>query len=398
MPPLAIAAVVVLLEGLSLSALFPIIHAYTAELYRGETGGPAVWTGLLFAAVAAPKIIFNPWWGRLADRLGRRPILIFITVGSALGSAAWALVPSLAWLALARVGAGLFGAQAAICSAIATDVSTPARRAASMSALGLAFGLAFTIGPALGGFFGEQFGFHAVGWLCAGFQTLSLGLILLLLTETHPRRDEGAVQHAGRSMRQMVKSREVRAPLIVTMTMTISLSGLIASFGSLTGDLYGFSPRDTGYAFALLGLLGALTQGGVRSLVGALGERTTACAGLGLMGTGLGLIAAQPSLPWFWAAIALLAVGSAAATTCLSALLSHNVNDAEQGTAQGLNQSFTGLGRAIGFSSGGLLVAAFGLSGPYVSGAALCVFAAATVLRVPLATSIPSAATQPVTP
>ena len=123
MHPLLLAALIVLFEGLSLSALFPILYAHIGDL----GGGPAT-TGLFFALVAGPKVLINPLWGWAADHVGRRPVLIVITLGTLASSVGWALAPDLTWLAVARVATGIFGAQAVLAFAIAADVS-PNRRA-----------------------------------------------------------------------------------------------------------------------------------------------------------------------------------------------------------------------------------------------------------------------------
>lgn len=378
MPPLVIAALVVLFEGLSLSALFPVIHAYAEQL-----GGNAIWIGVLFALVPAPKIIFNPLWGWLSDRFGRKPVLITITIGSTLGSVGWAVVPSLMWLALVRAFAGVFGAQAAVASAIAADVSTVMRRAASMAALGMAFGVAFTVGPALGGWFGDAFGYAHVGWLCASFQFTSLMFITFALRETHPPKAEAHARRPSRTMWRMALAREVFGPLMVTVLMTIALSELIATFGKLTQLRYGFSAHQTGYGLSLLGLLGALTQGGIRSAVKRIGERGLAAVSIVIMSLGLAMIGAGLSEGWFWVALGLVAVGSAAATTCISAILSQNVDEREQGAIQGLNQSVTGFGRALGFAVGGVLFAKLGASSPYLSAAGLALLAVLFVVLTP---------------
>lgn len=370
MPPLMVAALVVLLEGLSVSALFPVTHAYV-----GEFGGGPVWTGLLFALVPAPKILFNPLWGRLSDRRGRRPVLALATVGSALGSVGWAIAPSLGWLAAARLLAGVFGAQAALAGAVAADVSPPERRAGSMAVLGMAFGLAFSVGPAIGGLFGEAFGLAAVGWLCASFQLVSLLLIATTLRETHAGAARATGGAAARSLRAIGRTPVVQAALGATALMTIALSELIATFGEMTEARYAFSPRQTGYALAAFGLIGALAQGLVRPAVRAAGERPVALTGIALMTVGLALLALPGEPARLWAAVALIAMGSAAASTCVTAILSRAVAADEQGRVLGLQQSVIGAARALGFAVGGWLLA-LGTSLPYASGAVLVALAA----------------------
>jgi len=373
MPPLLVASLVVLLEGLSLSALFPVLHKYTAQLGHFPTSSDAAaWIGVMFALVAGPKVVMNPTWGWCSDRVGRRPILLLITLGTLLGSVGWALAPSLRWLALTRVWVGLFGAQATLASAVAADVSTPQRRAASMAALGAAFGVAFTLGPLGGGLVGARWGYAAVGWLCASFQTVSLLLVLVALRETRRPAPGGVdLRSALRGPLQLVRARGVAPLLAVTFLMTVATAELIASFGVFSEQVYHYSARQTAYAFAFFGFVSALMQGGVRPMVARVGERRLGSAALVLMGVALASIALRPRPALLWMALAAAAAGGSIATSCLTALLSHAVGATEQGSVLGLQQSTIGLARAVGFMLGGALYAALSAAGPYGLGALL---------------------------
>ena len=398
MPPLILAALVVFLEGLSLSALFPVIHVYCSTL-----GGAAVWTGVLFALVAAPKIVFNPFWGRCSDRSGRRAVLIGITFGTMCASIGWALAPGLLWLAVARVIGGVFGAQATLASAIAADVTRPERRAGGMALLGVGFGLAFSIGPLLGGVVGNltppegagpDWGPRMVGWMCAGFQFISLLLSTFVLRETAARRHERQAP-ALRQILQLLRLAHVTPILFVTLMMTFGLAGLIATFGLYTEERYGWATRDVGMAYATFGLLGALVQGGVRRLTAMAGERALTFGGLVLLLLGLAALAFRLTPMEFWLSVGFVAVGSALATTCLTAMLSHCAPAEEQGALLGLNQSMIGFGRAVGYVVGGGLFAAWGPPAPYACAAVIVAVGCAALGSVPARLAQPTGADGP---
>ncbi|RMF78767.1 MAG: MFS transporter, partial [Planctomycetota bacterium] len=304
MPPLLLAALIVFLEGLSLSALFPVIHVYCSAL-----GGAAVWTGVLFALVAAPKIVFNPVWGRVSDRFGRRKVLMIISFGTMCASIGWAVAPGLLWLAIARTLGGVFGAQATLASAIAADVTRPERRAGGMAMLGIGFGLAFSIGPILGGIVGNltppdgagpDWGPRMVGWMCAGFQFVSLMLSSFVLRETATGRDEAQTPPL-RQLLHLIRARHVTPLLLVTLAMTIGLAQLIATFGLYTEERFGWATREVGLAYAAIGVLGAIVQGGVRRMVAMAGERGLTFVGLGLLMLGLASLAFPLTPAEFWA-------------------------------------------------------------------------------------------------
>jgi MFS family permease len=395
MPPLIVAGLVVALESLSLSALFPVTHEYAARL-----GGGPVWTGLLFALVALPKVLFNPLWGRLSDRFGRRPLLIMSSVGTLLGSVGWAVAPNLGWLAFARVVVGVFGAQQVITTAIAADVSPPHRRAAAMAVLGLGFGLAFTAGPPLGGWFASIYGAAAVGWMCAAFQSASVVLVAFGLTETLPAHpstplaeavaiaaplDAGEMESPGlppgaRSLIELLAIPRVPGLLAANTAMALALSQIMSAFGLLVESVYRGDSRHAGLLLGVFGLLSAVAQGGVRGLVGRFGERGPAIGGLLLAGAGLGGIGLCGAPSLFHFSLCAAALGMALATPCLTAMLSHCVGPAEQGGIFGLNQSSTGLGRGVGFFLGGVLFHWLGPGGPFTTGAAWMFISAGLLL------------------
>ncbi len=357
MSPIVCAALIVMFEGLNVTSVFPVVHEYAQQL-----GGSAMAVGLLFALVPAAKILSNPIWGRLSDRLGRRPTLAIITSGTMAGSIGWALAPNIWVLGVARVLTGAFAAQAAVAYAIAADTSTRARRAASMAILGAGFAIAMTVGPLVGGLLGRFYGPASVGWFCASMQACSLVVILALLRETSPHTGKTAGEHRVTSSWALMSRRPVLLLLLATLLMTIGFSELTSTLGLFTEHAYRFDTAKTGYLFALVGIVAAVIQGGgVRAIVRRLGETRTVLIGLGLLTVGFAWAGTQPALGGFIAAVTLMAAGGGLVMPTLSAMLSHVVSEDDQGAVQGLSQSSTGLGRAIGFYLGGAL---FGLRGP----------------------------------
>jgi len=336
----------------------------------------------MFALLAGPNVVTNPLFGRVADRIGRRPVLIVNGLGTLAGSVVWALAPSVGWLAASRGITGVFGAQAALANAIAADVSPPQKRAAAMGQLGAAFGIAFTLGPVVGGLVAERFSYAAVGWVCAGLQCLSLLIVAFGLRETGRTGvpEEGASGNGAE--RALLGRMDVLHLLIVTLIMTLGLSSFNSTYQLVTEHSYGFTARQTGYALGCFGFCAVIVQGGVvRVFVRRCGERVASATGMASMAAGFALIAVRPPLPGLWTATVLLAGGSALAVPCLGALLSRCAGSREQGAINGLNQAFVGLGRAGGAALGGLFYDWRGVTPTYaaaavVVGLALLLFAA----------------------
>lgn len=378
MSPLLCATLVVLFEGLCVASLFPVTHAYCAEF-----GGSVLATGIMFALVSFPKVLFNPFWGHVADRIGRRPVLVIITLGTLAGSVGWAVSRDLWWLAASRLVVGVFGAQAVLAYAIASDTAAPERRAASMGILGAGFGAALTLGPVLGGIVGARISNAAVGWMGGGFQALSLVVILALLRETRPACGARAAAPSApdrfgwTSTRALLAAPGVALLLAVTFIMTIGFSILTTSLGEFTREAFQFTTEGTGYAFAIVGVVTALTQGGAtRPVVSALGEAGASRVGLALLASGFAILSFRPALGWFLAGLVVLSIGGGLVVPALTAMLSRCVGPERQGGVHGVNQAVTGLGRAVGFGLGGVLFRAFGAATPFATAAGLSVVAA----------------------
>lgn len=398
MPALTAAVLIVLLEALSFGAFLPVLSYYCQEV-----GGNPAWVGGLFALVSAPRVFSNPLFGRLSDRLGRRPVLVVNTLGTLSGSVLWALTPTLAqlgpalfWLAVSRAVTGIFGAQAAITQAIAADSSTPQKRAAAVGMLGAAFGIALTLGPAIGGTIGHHISNAAVGWVCAGMQACSLIVILFFLPETrgpaHVAATAAGVENAGQpgwptaaeAEAALEESRpRVQRLLLTTLLMTLAFSHLNSAFPLLAEHVYHFTEQQTGYALGLMGVLAALVQGGlVRVLVARFAEPNTFIAGILLAAFAFVLFALTGLLPGFWVAIVTLGIGISLATPTLNGLISRNVNAAQQGRILGLNQGVTSLGRAGGAMLAGTLFTLHAAT-PFLSAASLLLVTLAVFVARP---------------
>ncbi len=368
MSPVIAAAVVVLCEGLVLWAVFPIMNYYCAEL----GGGPAA-VGLMFALLSAPRVVFNPIFGRLSERFGRRPLMVVASLGTMAGSITWAVSPNVGWLAVSRAIAGVFGAQAALSSAVVADVTTLERRAAGMGLLGAAFGLSMILGPLLGGWV-THFASHAmVGWVGAALQGVSVLTVVLLLPETRAARASSPQPGARRlPMRAVLVVPHVTPLLLVTFCSALAVAQVTTTFSMLAERQYRFTEADAGHAFAVFGLVGTLVQGGViRVLHPRFGDRKLAIAGLLGVAVSAGVVVAGPPVWALWLCMGLLGAGVALCTPTVAALLSGCVGPDRYGTLLGLHQGVMALGRGTGAPVAGVTFAALGPTAPYALAAAV---------------------------
>ena len=389
MSPLLVVALVVFLEGLSFGVILPVLQPFAERL-----GGGAAWAGILFAAATLPRVFTAPAWGRLSDRVGRRPAMTVVAVGTTGASLLWAmcvrldgvLFSGLIWLLISRTVYGLFAAQSVLGMAVASDVSSPARRSAAMGALGAAFGLAFTIGPALGGWFAQRFGQAEIGWLAGGLQALSVLLIVTRLRETRPQAAAGAYRSPlfarPRTLFHLAAIPAVTALIAVTVLSTAAYSVLFPTFPALAQTWYGWDVGNVGWALSVFGLVGALVQGGmIRPAVRRMGERTVAATGLVILGLGLLAVAYHPGVTGFWLALVLVAAGTGFCVPTITGLMSLSVPEHDQGAVHGLNQSATSIGRTLGFATSGIVFQHVGPTATY-AGAAIIAAAGLMLLSV----------------
>jgi multidrug resistance protein len=375
---LGIVFLTVFLDLLGFGIVLPLMPIY-AQLPQFHATSTEI--GWLMAVYSLMQFIFAPIWGRLSDHVGRKPILIIGLFGSAAAHLVYGLAGSLPVLFLARLVAGVSGANLATAQAVVADVTSPDKRAGGMGMIGAAFGLGFVLGPALGGLLsGPDFGNHpeyapyAASALC--FLNGVMGILLLPETRL-----------VGRQQRQWVSPLSIGpwklafSHPLVGMLLLVSML-LITGFASfevalpLYGKLkLGWSLTGVGYFFAYVGILITVVQGLlVRRVVPRLGEARTAKLGFALLILAFALLAAAPGRELLLVIAVPLTVGFGLLTPSLSSLLSRITSRDVQGTIMGLYQSVNSLGRVIGPTLGGFFFAtqSAGMHGPVAPFVAAC--------------------------
>jgi MFS family permease len=405
--PPAIVFLTVVIDLLGFGIVMPLLPLYAKGLEADN-----LTIGLFMASFSAMQFLFSPVWGRISDRIGRRPVLLIGLAGSAVFYAlfGWATAElSLLWLFVARIGAGISGANIAVAQAVIADVTPPDKRAKGMALVGAAFGIGFTFGPLLGAMFVSDLPADfadadretirallspSVGYLAAGLSAAAFLLGAVLLPETL-RPD--AAPHRPRTWLDLNALRTAAAtPTLGLLVMTFFLATF--AFGHFEGvlarvtvDVFGWSLRDNFYGFAAIGFILALAQGVlVRRLAPRLGEVVLAVTGTllmtaGLAGLGWGVYAGQ--MPVIMAVLPLLVIGFAFLTPSVQALISRRTDADKQGAILGLNQSASAMARILGPALGNIVYDVLPAhTAPFVIGS--CLMAAAFLLTLRIA-SIP---------
>lgn len=361
---LLIIFVTVFIDLLGFGIVLPLLPRY------GKFFDANGWTlGLLMSSFSAMQFVFAPIWGRVSDRIGRRPILILGLAGSTASYAMFGVaihyaddgamlgLSTLTWLFITRIGAGIAGATISTAQAYIADVTGKTERAKGMALIGAAFGIGFTFGPLIGAAFvsnetGDSLS-PAPGYAAAVLSGLALLSAIFMLPESLKANSTPAHQHwLDFSSLRDAFSRPSIGMILGTMFLTTFAFAQFETTLSVLTEQLGLNARNNFYVFAYVGIVLTLTQGLlVRRLLPKLGEFRMALAGAVLMVVGLALTAVAgtyQSLGILYAVLPINVVGFSAMSPSLLAMLSLRSESSAQGGILGLGQSMSALARILG--------------------------------------------------
>ena len=364
---------------------FGLVLPFLAKEARDTFGVPAFTATLLASVYSLMQFLFVPVWGRVSDRVGRRPVLLWSIAGTALAMAglglglAWG--GSIAWLFAARIFGGIATANLGTASAYIADITKPEDRAKGMGLIGVAFGLGFILGPGVGGALAKipVGGHHGVVpcFVAAGLSVVNLAWVALGVAESLPpeRRADAPkrslVPLNVHALRAAFSLPGVGLAIAVNFLVVLSFTNLDQTFTFFCGDLFGIDERGTGYVLAFIGVVAALAQGGlVRPLSRRVDEVILMRAGVFLQAIAFGGFVVAGALrvaPLLYASGAVLALGNGLTQPTTSAFISRRAPASSQGATLGTNQSFASLARTFGPALGGWLYGALGATAPYAA-------------------------------
>jgi len=368
--------------------IIPIIPILSRDF-----GASAFETGLLMSVYSFMQFVFAPFWGRLSDRKGRRPILLFCLLGESFSYLLFAWARSLEWLFVARLLAGFFGASISTASAYISDITPPNERSKGMALIGAAFGLGFVVGPALGGalaLWGQhissaphfQTSFCAlwVGALCLANFLFGIKFLKESLTDknksTHKKKRFELLKH-------YLSQKTIGAMLSVYFLSSLAMSGMEATLILFMGEKFGWQLKQVSFGFAYIGVITVFSQGFlVRRLIPIWGERKTLRLGLASFAIGLAGIALAPSIPWMGVTMTFLALGTSFTNPSTLGSISLLAGAEEQGVTLGVAQSLASLGRILGPALGGLVYEKIDIHSPFLISGLLALCGLITVISV----------------
>ncbi|USQ97467.1 MFS transporter [Caulobacter sp. RL271] len=370
---LAVLLLVVFINLVGFGVVIPLLPFYAKAM------NAAPWqVTTMFAAYSLGQFFGEPFWGRLSDRIGRRPVLMVTILANAIAYVALAFAPNI-WIAMAvRLVGGFGSGNISTIQGYMADVTPPEKRAGRMGLLGSAFGAGFVIGPSLGGLLAHpsagQLGFQIPLFVAAGMAALAVLGVLLFVAESRAPSAPGAKQPGRReALGQAAAHPVLSRVLLVTLVSTGAFAGMESIFGLWANARFDWGPREVGLCFAVIGVIASLGQGVLTGrLARRFGEGRVLTTGLSIIAISLLLTPFAPHASLAMVAVGCTAFGQSLVFPCVAALISRASPPDRQGQMLGLNMAAGSLARIGGPLLAGPL---FGLAsgGPYWFGAALMI-------------------------
>ncbi|HSS10419.1 MAG TPA: MFS transporter [Acidimicrobiales bacterium] len=366
--------------------IFPILPIYAKRFHVSS----ATATGLV-AAFSAATFVFSPIWGRVSDRVGRKPLLLLSLAGTAVGSLLTGVAGGIGVLYVARIIDGVSGASVSVAQASVSDVASPEQRPRLFGLLGAAFGIGFVAGPALGAL-AAVWGPRVPFYVAAGLAGVNALVAIRRLPETHHPGETVPERRHPLAFVSLAGGRGAAQLIGVAFLALLSFSAFEATFALFGQRRLGFDIGSSAAVFAVIGLVIVATQGGlVHPAVTRFGE--TGTLRIGLLADAVGLLVLAFVRSWLVLVPALLAltVGQGLVQTTMSSTLAGRADPGRRGELLGAQQSAGGLARVLGPLLGGFLFEQIGPGAPYVAGAAVMAVAL-LLLQAALVRSEPAAA------
>lgn len=367
---------IVVIDLVGFGIIIPLLPFY-AEKFHAT---PDVVT-LVLATYSLAQLLSAPLWGRLSDRIGRRPVLLVSLAGAA-ASYVWLGFAEALWtLFAARAFCGIMAGNISAAFAYVADVTDAKNRTRGMGLIGAAYGLGFIAGPAIGGLLAgadaatADFRTPALAAAGLSFAALAMGLVLLkesLSPEIRARYAEISRPSFGAVVGETLRNRQLTFWIILSFLVTFVLAGMETTFAMWTERSFGWGPRPNGYLLAFIGILSAVIQGTlIGRLTGWFGERGLIVQGVAVLAIGCFFFPLATTPAMLVIVMAAMAYGFSIITPALNGLISLEASAEQQGSILGLSRSASIAARVVGPAFAGIMFASFSKDAPYFASSIL---------------------------
>ena len=343
--------ITILIDVIGLGIIIPVIPKLIQELSGEGLSEASRYGGWLMFSYAIMQFLFSPILGGLSDKYGRRPVLLISLFGLGIDYIFMAWAPTMAWLFVGRIIAGISGASFTTATAYIADISEPEKRAQNFGLVGAAFGLGFIIGPVVGGIsaqWGARIPFIAASVLTLINFLYGYFFISESLDITNRRNFEWKRANPISSLLNLRRYPAVSSLAACLMLIYIASHAVQSNWSYYTMLKFSWNEAMVGYSLGFVGVLVSLVQGGlIRIVIPKIGQVKSIYAGLAFYGIGL-LLFAFASSSWMMYAFLIPYCLGGLAGPALQGYISNHVPANEQGELQGALTSLISVTSIIG--------------------------------------------------
>jgi len=340
-----------LIDVMGFSIIIPVLPQLIQHLIHGTIRQAAPWAAFLALAYAITQFLFSPLIGNLSDKFGRRPVLLSSLLGFSIDYLFLAFAPTIWWLFVGRIIAGITGASFTTATAYIADISTPEKRAANFGLVGVAFGIGFIIGPVIGGILGTystQYPFLASAALALLNATYGFFILPESLSLENRRPFSWLRANPIGSLVQLSKYKAVIGLAFSLFLVYFAVQSVQSVWTFYTYEKFHWSKAWVGYSLGFVGLMIAIVQGGlIRIVIPKIGQERSIWIGLLLYSLGL-ILFAFASKGWMMFAFLIPYCLGGIAGPALQGYMSNSVPANEQGELQGGLTSLVSLSTIFG--------------------------------------------------
>lgn len=384
--------ITILIDCIGFGIIIPVLPNLIKELSGQSLAVASEYGGLLLVAYSVAQFIFSPIVGSLSDQYGRRPILLISLLGLGIDYIFLSFAPTLSWLFVGRIIAGITGASFTTAMAYIADISTPEKKAQNFGMVGVAFGIGFIIGPLIGGLFSNM-GLRVPFMISAGLALLNwlYGYFILPESLDSSKRRQFSWKRANPAgaLISVSKYPAIIGLVFALLLLYIASHSVQSNWGYYVMEKFNWDSSMIGYSLSVVGIAVAIVQGGlIRVVVPKIGNKKAIMLGLSLYVVGFTCFAFAPNgimMMIFILPYCLAGIGNPA----MQSIISNQVPDNAQGEIQGIVTSMQSAGAIIGPFSMAYIFAHFidRTNGTYFPGAPFIFSAALTIIALIIAIS-----------
>ncbi|MBO9633580.1 MAG: TCR/Tet family MFS transporter [Chitinophagaceae bacterium] len=343
--------VTILIDVIGFGIIIPVLPDLIMELGHVDNSKASTIGGWMLTAYAAMQFICAPLLGNLSDKYGRRPILLFSLFGFAVDYMLMGFAPTLAWLFVGRIIAGITGASFTTASAYIADISEPEKRAQNFGIIGAAFGVGFIIGPFIGGMLGGL-GVRVPFFVCAGLTILNwlYGYFILpeSLKKENRREFEWKRANPVGSLLHLKKYPAITGLVISLVIIYIASHAVQTNWAYYGKEKFNWGHFEIGVSLGVVGLMVGLVQGLlIRKTIPLFGQEKSIYYGFLLYGLGM-LLFALATQGWMMYVFTVVYCLGGIGNPALMGVISNHVPANEQGELQGALTSLMSVTAIIG--------------------------------------------------